>query len=329
MTPDADGLLALARQFMESRILLTAAELDLFTLLAPEPLAAEATATKVDGDERAVRKLLDALVGMELLVKRDDRYQTPRGLAPLLTQDTPQSVRPMLRHMDRLWDSWSALTGVVQGDAAAGKRARAGRDEADTEAFIKAMHVVASPLAPKVVAAINPGRARALLDIGGAAGTYVRAFLRACPGMQATLFDLPEVLGFARERLEAEGLLERVNLVGGDFYDDELPGGHDLALLSAIIHQNSPAQNVELYRKVHRALMPGGRLVIRDYIMSDDHTAPRPGAVFAINMLVRTAGGSTYSYADCETGLREAGFDKISLIQAGRGMDGLVEAIKP
>ena len=83
------------------------------------------------------------------------------------------------------------------------------------------------------------------------------AFLRQNPAMRAVIFDFAPVLALAKKRLTAEGFLDRVELAAGDFYLDELPGGCDLALLSAIIHQNSPTQNVEFYKKDSSS--PGAR----------------------------------------------------------------------
>jgi hypothetical protein len=100
-------------------------------------------------------------------------------------------------------------------------------------------------------------------------------------------------------------------------------------MLSAIIHQNSPAQNVELFRKVLHALVPGGRLIVRDHVMEPDRIKPEAGAVFAVNMLVNTPGGSTYTFDEIKAWLTEAGFTNVQLIQTGRQMDGLVEAFKP
>jgi spermidine synthase len=184
-------------------------------------------------------------------------------------------------------------------------------------------------MAPSIVAAIKPGEARKLLDIGGGSGAYAQAFLEASPGLTATIFDLPLVINMARRRLASTGLLDRIQLVAGDFYKDKLPTGHDLALLSAIIHQNSPEQNVELYRKIFSALQPEGRLVIRDHVMSSDHTQPTSGALFAVNMLVGTAGGRTYSFEEIKSALESAGFIKVNLIQHDERMTGLVEGFKP
>jgi len=133
----------------------------------------------------------------------------------------------------------------------------------------------------------------------------------------------------ARERLSSEGLLDRVELVTGDFYSDALPGGCDLALLSAIIHQNSRQQNRELFRKTCRSLKPGGTLLIRDHIMNEQRTYPPEGALFAINMLVNTQGGDTYTFHEVTQDLKEAGFTNAKLIRSGERMDCIVTALKP
>ncbi len=326
-TPEA--VLTLARQFMESRILLTAAELNLFTPLAGKPSTAEELSGNLCCDPRALTILLDALAAMGLLEKQDGTYRTPAAAAPYLADASPRSVIPMILHAARLWESWSRLTPIVRGDNPPEDAAGAARDEEALRAFIGAMHVAGTSLAERIVAAVQPGPARNLLDVGGASGTYTAAFLNASPDMEATLFDRPEVIPMARERLSEAGVIGRVRLAAGDFSRGELPGGHDLALLSAIIHQNSPAENVELFGKVFRALVPGGRVVIRDHVMDPDRTRPRDGAIFAVNMLVNTEGGSTYTFGEIRAWLEEAGFANVRLLQKGERMDGLVDAFKP
>ena len=323
MTPHTpDSLLALARNFMESRVLLTGAELDLFTLLAAGPLELDEIVSKTGADRRALEMLLDALAAQGLLVKEGARWRTEPSVAPYLVEGEKDSVLPMVLHAANLWSRWSDLTRkVVPGLAGA-----AGPEF--LEAFIGAMHVVAARQADQIVAAVGAGRARRLLDVGGASGTYTLAFLRADPGMTATLFDRPPVVEMARVRLGEAGVLPRVTLAGGDFAIDPLPPGHDLAFVSAIIHQNSPAENVALYTRIHEALVPGGRVVIRDHVMHPDRTRPRAGALFAINMLVGTAGGRTYTFDEIAVGLTWAGFERVRLIQAGEKMDALVEAFK-
>ncbi len=307
MKPDnsPEAILKLARQFMESRILLSAAEMNLFSLLDPMPSTAKDLADKLNADPRGLTILLDALAAMGLLSKKEDMYLSVPDVAPFLTDQSSRSVLPMILHAAHLWESWSDLTPVVKGAGLTEAPASSARDDDELRAFIGAMHVAGTPLAQKIVTAIQPGQARSLIDVGGASGTYTIAFLKATPEMKATLFDRPAVIPIARERLAEAGMLDRVRLVAGDFYEDELPGGHDLALLSAIIHQNSPAKNVELFRKVLRAMVPGGRMIIRDHVMEPGRTEPKAGAIFAINMLVNTTGGSTYTFGEIRNWLED------------------------
>jgi SAM-dependent methyltransferase len=327
MTPEE--ILKSTQGFMESRILLSAAELNLFTILQKAPLTAREVAASIGGDARALSTLLDAVAAMGLLVKRNGSYQCEETVAHLLVDDSPDSILPMVRHMAHLWTRWSRLTDIVKGDPAAMKEFHFSRNREELRSFIGAMHSVGAPLAKKVVAAVHPGASRALIDIGGGSGTYTIAFLRAVPEMKAILFDLPEVIEMARERLDREGLLDRATLVAGSFHEDEFPGGNDLALISAIIHSNSPEENLALYQKTFRSLKPGGRILIRDHIMEPDRTHPKDGAVFAINMLVGTSGGGTYTYKEIEADLAQAGFKGIRLFQQGEHMDGIVEGFKP
>lgn len=324
-----EDVLRLARNFMESRILLSGAELNLFTLLSRGPLTAQEVSRTTGSDLRALTILLDALAAMGFISKENNAYRCAPHLVPYLAEDEPGSVIPMVLHAAHLWLRWSRLTSVVRGIKEAEPHERHFRTADELRAFIGAMHVVAEPQAQAIVSAVDPGSATALIDVGGASGTYTIAFLRAVPGMRATLFDMPEVVEMARERLSTAGMLNRVALVSGDFYKDEFPRGHDLAFVSAIIHQNSPAQNVDLYKKVFRSLEAGGRIVIRDHVMDYDRLHPKDGAIFAVNMLLGTSGGGTYTFEEINEDLSQAGFTNVRLIKRGVHMDALVEAFKP
>ncbi len=323
----SDAILKTSRGFQASRVLLCGAELDLFTLLAEKPLSAAAVAAERNAELRGVSILLDALSALGYLNKTDGHYQTEPSAVPFLSADAPESLLPIILHQGWLWQSWSRLTDIVLGKTTTSMNKTGALAKDSIESFIGAMHVIAAKKAPEVVAAIESGKARRLLDVGGGSGTYTLAFLAAVPEMRATLFDLPPVLEMARDRIHAAGVENRVSLVAGDFYKDPLPPGHDLALLSAIIHQNSQEENKALYRRVHDALESGGRIVVRDYVMSSDRTAPLEGAMFAVNMLAGTRGGSTYTYEEIADGLSAAGFHRIRLIRT-QGMFSLVEGFR-
>lgn len=323
-----DVLIGAETAFMRNRVLFTAAELDVFTRLYHHPASASELANALVLDAHATLKLLDALAALGFLEKQKDRYHvTDEGA--VFSSDHPETLLPWLLHMNRLWGSWSNLTEIVKMGSGRLRRSDPKMDQASRRAFIGAMHVVGRRLSLEIADAYDASGSTRLLDIGGASGTYTIAFLRKNLGMTAVIFDLPAVMPMAKDRLETEGLLDRVTLVEGDFYRDELPKGCDLALLSAIIHQNSPEQNVDLYQKVFRAAEPRGAILIRDHVMSASRTRPPAGALFAVNMLVNTRGGDTYTFDEVKAHLEAAGFLDIRLVRKGEKMDCLVEARKP
>lgn len=323
-----ESILAMGRGFMDARILLSGAELGVFTLLSKEPLRAPEVAGRLGLDIRAAAILVDALTALGLLRKEDGQYCCPEEAARYLSADSPHTVIPMLLHSAGMWRRWSRLTDIAKGITE--DNAPLMFDEpGQLAAFIGAMHVIGGRLARELAAGLGALPCKRLLDIGGATGTYAEAFLEANPHMHATIFDRPAVIDMARKRLAASPLLSRFDFSEGDFYEDELPQGYDLALLSAIIHQNSPAQNLALYEKCARALISGGRILIRDHVMNPDRTQPVAGALFAVNMLVGTPGGNTYTFEEIKSDLMAAGFTDIRLIRSGDRMDGLVEGIRP
>ena len=191
------------------------------------------------------------------------------------------------------------------------------------------MHDISAPVAREVIRGLGPLDFRLLLDVGGASGTWTAAFLAACPGSSAILFDLPEVIPLARTRVAELGVADRVRLAAGDFLKDPLPAGADLAWVSAIIHQNSREQNRALFASVLRALVPGGRIAIRDTIMDPSRTSPVAGALFAVNMLVGTEGGGTYTFDEVREDLEAAGFTDVALLRREPAMNSLVAGRKP
>jgi hypothetical protein len=325
--PNADAILAQTRGFMKSRVILTAAELDFFTRLDEKPCSAEKLARDLGVDTRAATRLLDCLVTLELL-RKDGGVYTLTEDGTFYSARHPESVLPMALHMNSLWGTWSDLTETVRKGGHPERKSGVIFTEDDLKAFIGAMHVVGREMSKTIAEACDLGRFKQLLDIGGASGTYTIAFLRENPAMTAVIFDTANVIPMAKERLTDEGILDRVDLVPGDFYVDELPTGCDLALLSAIIHQNSPEENLALYKKIFAALDAGGTVIIRDHIMDDSRANPPSGAMFAINMLVNTRGGDTYTFREIKDELQQAGFTDVRQVRQGMGMDGLVEARK-
>jgi SAM-dependent methyltransferase len=314
--------------FMQSRIILTGADLDLFTQIHRGMDTADALAKAKNLDKRALTRLLDALTIYGILSKENGRYRlTPMGV--FLSTDHPETALPMVLHMNELWETWGRLTDAVTLGKNPDWALPSQKSEKSRNAFIGAMHVVGKRLSMDIAGTLDLSPYHKLLDVGGASGSYTIAFLEKNSNMTAVIFDLKEVIPMAEARLREAGILNRVELAGGDFYTDPLPEGCDLALLSAIIHQNSPDQNIDLYRNIHKALLPGGTLMIRDHIMDESRTQPPAGAIFAINMLVATEGGDTYTFLEVKEALQKSGFDEILQIRLGEHMDCIITARKP
>ena len=314
--------------FMKSRIILTAAELDLFTQIHRGVDTASELAEKNRLDARAVTRLLDAVVTFGLLTKENNQYGlNEEGV--FLSSDHLETTLPMILHMNEMWDTWSRLTDIVIEGRNPDKIPITEKGEKTISAFINAMHVVGKGLSRQIAQELDLPQYNKLLDIGGATGTYTIAFLEKNPNMKAVLFDLKQVIPMAEKSLRETGIFDRVKLVEGNFYTDPLPPGCDLALLSAIIHQNSPDQNLNLYKKIHEALEPGGTVMIRDHIMEQDRVNPPGGAIFALNMLVGTRGGDTYTFKEVSNALETAGFIDVKQIKHGEKMDCIVTARKP
>jgi len=318
----------IARSFQPACVLVAGAELDVFSALDNNPMIASELASKIESDARATTILLDALTAMGLLVKQGDKYMVPDNIRPLLSEKSPENVLPMVRHLGNCLRRWAQLSVVAQTGKPAERTASVRGEAADQAAFIGAMHKFSDPVAAEVVGRLQPLQFNCLLDIGGASGTWTMAFLHAVPQTTAIIFDLPPVIPMARQRIADAGLNERVSFVEGDFYTDELPEGADLAWLGAICHQNSREQNRMLFSQIHKALKDEGIVVIRDVVMDSSHTNPPGGALFAVNMLVATEGGGTYTLDEYSQDLREAGFEDVELVHQDESMNSLIKAKK-
>jgi predicted O-methyltransferase YrrM len=327
--PNREQILEMMGGFRPACVLGAAAELDLFTVIGQQALSLGTIAEQVRGDRRAIRILLDAVTALGLLDKHDRLYQVPTSLQPLLIQGGPKCILPMIWHSMAILRGWSQLAWVGRAGIPAPRTASIRGAEADRAAFVAAMHTVSGPIAEGLVARLGPPQFRHLLDVGGASGTWTLALLRAVPGARATIFDLPDAIQQAETRLAESELADRVRLVAGDFYVDPLPKGADYVWLSAIIHQHSRQHNRELFAKIFAALESGGRVGVRDMVMDRSRTRPVAGALFAVNMLVNTDSGDTYTLDEISEDLQAAGFVEPRLAVPADDMQAVVEARKP
>ena len=325
----ADELMELVRGFHPACVIIAAAELDVFTILRDQSMDAPSLAVRIKGDPRATATLLDALAAMGLLWKRDGAFEVPADVAAALAEGGAHCMLGMVRHMGNCLRRWGQLARVVLSGRPVEGEVSVRGPEGDMASFIRAMHEVSDPVAAPLIESLGPLSFHHLLDLGGGSGTWTIPFLRRYPKATATIFDLPKVIPMAELLMQSAGLADRVRLVPGSFYTDELPAGADLAWVSAIVHQNSREQNRTVFAKLFAALAPGGRILIRDIVMDESRTSPAMGAFFAVNMLVATPGGGTFTFNELRADLSAAGFIDARILRRGEAMDSVVCATKP
>jgi 3-hydroxy-5-methyl-1-naphthoate 3-O-methyltransferase len=302
-----DPLYQMSRGYMQSRCLLTALELDLFTAVG-DGATAEQAAAAIQGNARAAAMLLNALVALGLLTKDGDVYRNTPESARYFTRGSKDNHRDGMLHTADIWHRWSNLTEAVR--LCSLPRERASRPEW-TEHFIAGMQHNSKDRAPAVVKAIGTAGVRRILDLGGGSGVYSVAFAQASPDLRCEILDLPQVVPLTAEYVERAGVALQVGIRAGDMLQDELGTGYDLVLLNAICHMFSPEQNLALFRRARQALAPGGRLVVQDFILDPDKTGPLHAALFSLNMLVNTESGASYSEPEFTSWMISAGFTEV------------------
>lgn len=307
-----DDLMRTSRGYWQSRALLTAVELDVFGAVGARGASAKTVAKRAGTEARATEMLLDALVGLGVLLKRRRTYHLRREMVPFLTKG-PRSVLAMLRHHARLWGVWDHLTAAVREGRPPVPEGGFRGDEAAARAFTHAMRDGARRLAPSVAKEVAFAGCRRLLDLGGGPGVYAAAFARANPELEIVIVDLPHVCRVGRELVaEERDVAARIAYHPADVDADPLPEGADAAFLSHVIHSQTEDEVRALFAKLHGALSGRGRFVVRDFFTSPDRTRPPEAALFALNMLVNDTGGRSYSAREVGDWLREAGFASVA-----------------
>lgn len=317
----------LATSFQESRILLSAFELGIFTSIDQSGSTANQIADKLNLDHHACERLMNALVSLDLLTKQNNLFFNSPASLKFLSKNSSDYMGGLM-HTNHLWSTWSNLTKVVKTGIAAHPAEINERGDNWLVAFITAMHDRAKKQAPEQLADLNLSGIKTLLDVGGGSGAFSMEFIRRNPEIEATVFDLPNVVPITQKFIDQEGFSGKIKTYEGDYTKDDLPGGFDLVFLSAIIHSNSLETNAGLIKKCFKALNNKGKIVIQDWIMNNDRTQPVSGAIFAINMLVGTPEGDCFTESEVTEMLNAGGFKDILRKEFDSGLSRMI-AQKP
>ncbi len=308
--------------YREARTIQAAVVLDVFTQLADGPSTAEDVAVRIATDKRATELLLNALCEIGYLAKRGDRFSNAPHAQAHLVRGQKGYIGWSIISDAMAWATWGKLEDSIRS----GKRPEGPRtffEDADrTKAVLKALHTRAEALFTRhVTERVRLDEATTLVDVGGGAGSYTIAFCRRWPKLSATVFDLPIAIEMAKETVGKTDVHKRVSFVEGDWRKDALGGPYDIAFLSNVIHGESLEGGKALVKRAFDALVPGGRIIIRDMIMVPERTGPE-GAAFSLYMLLNTDEGRCYSAPEIEGMLKEAGFGEVKMIDAFQIIEG-------
>jgi SAM-dependent methyltransferase len=324
--------------------LLTAAvaHFDLFARLAQRPRSFDQLREELGLAERPAMVLITALRAMKLLVRdaagRLDLADVARehlvsgGPFEMCSYVGLAAHSPgVLEIVERLRTNRPA--GSHDQDKGAAYIFREGIEsamerEADARRLTLALAGRARNVAPVLAARAPLHGVKRLLDVGGGTGIYAIAYLQRQPELGAVVWDRPEVLKVAAEMARAYGVADRLELLPGDMFTDDVPGGCDAILLSNVLHDWDVPECRALVRRLADALPAGGRLLIHDVFLNDDLDGPLPIALYSATLFALTE-GRAYSAAEYRTWLAEAGLTRAAQIAPTLVHCGVLIATKP
>lgn len=309
--------------YWETKILLTAVRLDVFSVLNGKPKTAAETAARVGAHEPTLVLLLNALVAMGLLMKSAGLYGNSGTAEAHLVRHSPQYIGHLLLLHDAEWNNWGHLEETI----------RSGKRTVDRHVFetdpdlganvLAVLHRIGRQSGPELAKRLRLEGPRHLLDLGGGAGTNAIAFCQVYPELTATVFELPATLTLTEKTVKDAGLESRISLRGGDFNRDGLGGPYDVVLMSDILHYQTFETNLALVKKVYDHLTPGGRLVIKDRFLDESGTGPAWTTAFAVHIVVNTQQGACYKTTDATQWLSEAGFTSLEELEKTAVVQGI------
>lgn len=297
--------------YWETKILLTAAKLDVFSALDGRGRTAAEAAEKIGADVRALELLLNALVAIRLLTKTGDAYTNTPVASTHLVKHGPQYIGHLLLLHDAEWDNWGKLEESIKTGRSPVTQHVFETDPALGANVLSVLHRIGQQSGPDLAKRLALDQARTLLDLGGGAGTNAIAFCSVYPQLSATVFDLATTLPVTERTVKEAGLEDRIALKAGDFNRDSLGGPYDVVLMSDILHYQDSATNAALVKKIQGHLNPGGRLIIKDRFLDASGTSPAWTAAFAVHILVNTERGACYRTAEAMQWMTDAGYESV------------------
>ncbi|MBI3911297.1 MAG: class I SAM-dependent methyltransferase [Armatimonadetes bacterium] len=301
------------------RVLTAAVKLQIFAPLEMSPQTAAEVARQVEADARGIRMLLDALVGIGFLTKAGDHYAlTPVARAHLVPGKTGY-LGDYVAGSARMAERWGGLAEAVR----TGQPVMAVDEQETAEEYfstlVRALQVTNGPPAQRLAAHLASRRSAArVLDVACGSGVWGIYYALADPQARITAHDFPTLLELARQYIRNHGVEDRFEYLPGDVRTVDFGVEHyDVAILGNICHSEGEAGSRALLRQMARALRPGGTAAIIDMIPNEARTGPPFPLLFALNMLLHTREGDTFTLAQYTAWAREAGLERVETVDIG------------
>jgi hypothetical protein len=311
-----------------------AVKLNLFDALSGGETSADDLATQTKTSVRGVRILLNGLVGLGLLTHpKPGHYQLTAEADAFLVSGRPAYLGGFFRHTSsQLLPKWLGLTEIVR----TGKPAQAVNAEGEGAAFFEQFVEDIFPLSRRAATGLaehlNLSAATApvsVLDLASGSGVWGVTLAEKSKQVRVTAVDWDGVLPVTRRVATRYGVVDRFTFVAGDLDSAGFGTGHHIATLGHILHSEGIERSKALLKKTFAALAPGGTIAIAEWLVNEDRSGPPPGLIFAVNMLVNSDRGDTFSFGEIARWLTAAGFTNPRLVEDLPCPSPLILATKP
>lgn len=288
--------------------MLAGMQLDVFTPLKNAPKTAEELANTIGVGSARLRLLLYCLVAAELLTEQEGRFSNTPDADQFLVKGSPSYMGNMHASLSMRWSSSLKTAESIRTGAPQGKLDFSHSSERELESFLRAINVRTVSAARGLVEHYDFASAKTLVDVGSGGAGLAITITKACPHIQASAIDLPQVAPIAQKIVEEEGATDRVKVIAANVVAGPLPGSYDVAVLRGFLQVLSSQDARLAVKHIAGAVNPGGKIYIIGQILDNSRTAPLEAVGFNLAFINAYDAGESYTESEHRAWLTEAGF---------------------